>query len=66
MNVLSKVFRHGERNVMTPYPNSLYKNESFWIGGRGALTKVIDAIVPIDKMNKNNVEFHLGWKTIAI
>lgn len=36
-----QVFRHGERNLMTPYPTSLYKNESYWPGGRSALTKVI-------------------------
>lgn len=36
----SQVFRHGDRNVIGSYPNSPFKNDSFWPGGRGALSKV--------------------------
>lgn len=34
------IVRHGERNIQKTYPNDPYKDESFWPGGFGQLTKV--------------------------
>lgn len=37
---LKQLCRHAARNIIEPYPNDLYKDESFWDGGYGQITNV--------------------------
>lgn len=35
-----KICRHGDRNILLPYPNDPFKSEKLWPGGFGELTNV--------------------------
>ncbi|KAI4454705.1 acid phosphatase-related [Holotrichia oblita] len=40
LNYIFKVFRHGDRVIINPYPNDPYRNNSYWPAGWGQLTNL--------------------------
>lgn len=39
-HIFLKIFRHGDRTILRPYPNDIYKGAQYWPEGFGQLTKV--------------------------
>lgn len=40
LQIIQKLFRHGDRNIIHTYPNDPWKDESNWPAGFGQLTNV--------------------------